>query len=117
MNMLTKEEEQFLADWGARRQQKRRAFSFTLGLPVAVLIVLAIFINILSGWYASAFSVLRSNASTILAVVVASVSIVVFMTVFGSRYQWEQREQRYKELMAKKNTAGRPDNLSSPKSF
>lgn len=117
MNMLTKEEEQFLADWGVRRQQKRRVFSFTLGLPIAVLIVLGLFINLLTGWYDQAFAVLRSNASTILAVLLAAVGIVVFMTIFGGRYQWEQREQRYKELLAKKAAAGTSDNLSAPNSF
>ena len=102
--MLTKEEQQFLDYWSVQRTKKRKS-AFTLGFPLAVLIVLGIFISIVTGWHKEATMELRSDSSTILVIVVAAIAIVVFITVFSIRYQWEQREQRYKELLAKKKKA------------
>ena len=99
--MLTKEEQQFLEYWRVQRTRKRRS-GLPIGFPLAVLVVLGIFVSIATGWHKEAMMVLRSDTSTILVIVVASVAIVIFITVFSIRYQWEQREQRYKELLAKK---------------
>ena len=109
--MLTKEEEQFLKDWEVRRHQKKKVFNFTLGLPLGVVIVVALFANILTGWHKQASMALRNNTSVILVVLVASVAIVVFMTIFSTHYQREQNEQRYQELMAKKQAAEKNDSL------
>ena len=99
--MLTKEEEQFVGYWRTQRHQKQRK-SFALGLRLGVLIVAALFINILTGWHKQAAAALSSDYSTILVIVIAAIAIVLFMMHFASRYQWEQREQRYNELLAKK---------------
>jgi di/tricarboxylate transporter len=102
--MLTKEEEQFLDYWAVQRTKKRR-FAFNVGFSLSVLIVLGIFISIVTGWHKQAAIALRSDSSTILVIVLAAVAIVVFMSVFAARYQKEQHEQRYKELLAKKAAA------------
>ena len=102
--MLTKDEELFLEQWAVRRTKKRRT-GFNVGFPVGVLIVFAIFINIITGWHKQAASALRSDSTSILVIVIAAVGIVVFMSVFAARYQWEQKEQRYNELLVKKNHA------------
>jgi uncharacterized membrane protein YoaK (UPF0700 family) len=99
--MLTKEEQQFLNYWEVQRTKKRR-LAFNVGFPLSVLIVLGIFISIITGWHKQASIALRSDSSTILVIVLAAVAIVVFMSVFAARFQQEQHEQRYKELLAKK---------------
>lgn len=101
--MLTPQEEDFIKDWEVRRLQKKKLFSFSMGIPLSVFIVLAIFIMMISGWHKKATMVLRSNGSLILVIIIAAVGIVAFMTIFTARYQREQNEQRYQELLAKKN--------------
>jgi hypothetical protein len=102
--MLTKEEQQFLDYWAVQRTKKRR-FAFNVGFPLGVLMVFGIFISIVTGWHKQAAMALRSDSSTILVIVLAGVAIVVFMSVFAARYQQEQHEQRYKELLVKKAAA------------
>lgn len=110
--MLTKEDQQFLAYWSVQRTKKRRS-GFNIGLPLGVLMVLGIFVSIITGWHKQALAALRSDLSTILVIVLAAVAIVVFISLFAGRYQWEQREQRYKELLAKKSTAAKKENAKT----
>ena len=72
---------------------------------MGILVIGAIFINIITGWHKKALMVLRANASAVLAVMVAAIGIVVFFTIFSNRYQREQKEQRYQELLAKKKAS------------
>jgi ABC-type dipeptide/oligopeptide/nickel transport system permease component len=102
--MLTEKEEQFIAYWRTQRDRKQRA-GFAIGLPLGVLIVAALFINILTGWHKQGAAALSSDYSTILVIVIAAIAIVIFMTRFASSYLWEQREQRYNELLAKKGAS------------
>lgn len=104
--MLTKDEQQFVDYWRLQRTKKRHA-GFNIGFPLGVCIVLGIFISIVTGWHKQALAVLSSDYSTILVIVLAGLAIVVFLSVFAGRYQWEQREQRYTELLAKQKQAER----------
>ena len=102
--MLTKEEKDFLAYWEANRLHKKRFLrQFSIGLPVGVLLVAAVFVNLLSGWYKKADMIIRSNSSLLATILIALVAIAVFFTIFSSRHKWEQNEQRYQELKAKEN--------------
>jgi len=74
-----------------------------IGLPLAVTIVAAIFINFFSGWYKRADMELRTNSSLIIVVVIAIVLIAGFISVFSAKHQWEMNEQRYKEFLSKKD--------------
>jgi heme/copper-type cytochrome/quinol oxidase subunit 2 len=105
--MLTPKEEEFIKYWEVKRQQKRSIFKFTMGLPLGVIIVLALFVNMLTGWHKGAAMALQNNTSVVLVIIVAAIAIVVFMTVFSSHYQREQNEQRYQELLAKRKRAER----------
>ncbi|MEI9810483.1 MAG: hypothetical protein WDO16_22880 [Bacteroidota bacterium] len=106
--MLTEEEERFIGYWEANRLRRKRGFrQLAVGLPLAVLIMAALFINFFSGWYKRADMILRSQsqsvqASLVLVIVIAALLIVVFTTVFSIRHKWDQHEQRYRELLAKK---------------
>jgi nitrate reductase gamma subunit len=102
--MLTQEEKSFVEYWSANRLKKKRSLrQFTIGLPMGVLIIVALFANILTGWHKRAAMVLQSNSSLILVIVIAAIAIVIFITVFSVRHQWEQNEQRYNELLLKQS--------------
>jgi membrane protein implicated in regulation of membrane protease activity len=106
--MLTDEETRFMEYWEANRLRKRRGFrQLAVGLPLAVTIMAALFINFFSGWYKRADMMIRSQsqssqASLVLVIVIAALLIVVFTTVFSIRHKWDQHEQRYRELLEKK---------------
>ena len=100
--MLSQQEKDFLRYWEENRLNKKRFLrQFSIGLPLGVLIAVAIFLNLLSGWYKKADMEIRSNSSQIPVIIIALVSIVVFITIFSSYHKWEQNEQRYKELKRK----------------
>ena len=118
--MLTSEEVNFIEYWRVQRVRKKRSLKqFTIGLPLGVIIIVALFLNIATGWHKQATATLKSNSSLILVVLIAAVAIVVFMTVFSMRYKWEQHEQRYQELISKEaapNAAPMNQNESNNKS-
>jgi membrane protein YdbS with pleckstrin-like domain len=100
--MLTQEEQDFLKYWAEQRLRKKKTLKqFSIGLPMGVMIVLALFINLLVGWHKKAAMIMQSHGSIIITVVVAAVGIVVFMTIFSRNHQWDMYEQRYQELLQK----------------
>ena len=101
--MLTQEEKRFIDYWKENRQRKKRwLWQFAAGLPLAVGIVAAILINIFSGWFKGATSALRMNSSLVITILIATLLIVIFIVVFSSRHKWDQNEQRYQELLNRK---------------
>ena|SRR5688572_15396422 len=102
--MLTEEEKKFIEYWENHRLRRKKLLKqLAIGLPLAVLIVAAIFINFFSGWYKRADMMLRANSSLIIVVLVAIVLIVGFTSVFSAKHQWDMNEQRYREFLAKKD--------------
>lgn len=102
--MLSQEEQKFLAYWEANRlKRKKSILQVAVGLPLAVLIVLAIFINLVLGWYKRADMEIRTDSSLIIVILIACVGIVAFIVFFSARYNWEQNEQHYKELLYKRD--------------
>jgi len=107
--MLTQEEQDFLKYWAQQRLRKKKTLKqFSIGLPMGVMIVLALFINLLVGWHKKAAVVMQSHGSVIITVLVAAVGIVVFMTIFSRYHQWDMYEQRYQELLQKQAPPGEP---------
>jgi membrane protein YdbS with pleckstrin-like domain len=101
--MLTPDEEKFIEYWEANRLSRKKVLKqLYVGLPFAALLVIAIVVNFLSGWYKRGDMEILSNSSLILVVVIAGIAIVVFTTVFSVRHKWEMNEQLYRELLAKK---------------
>ena len=101
--MLTPDEEKFIEYWEANRLSRKKVLKqLYVGLPFAALLVIAIIVNFLSGWYKRADMEIRSNSSLVLVVVIAGIAIVVFTTVFSVRHKWDMNEQLYRELLAKK---------------
>jgi uncharacterized membrane protein YhaH (DUF805 family) len=108
--MYTEEEKQFMEYWEANRLRRKRFWKqLAIGLPLGVVLVMSIFLSFLSGWHSQADVELRSqarsrpdSASIILVLVVAALIIVVFTAVFSAKHRWDMYEQRYKELIARK---------------
>ena len=107
--MLTEEEKQFITYWEENRLKNRKTTrQLALGLPLAALLVIAIFINFFSGWYKKADMVRnkvqqQNESSLILVLIGAAILIVVFVTVFSVRHKWEKHEQRYLELLSRRD--------------
>lgn len=102
--MLTEDEEKFIAYWEVNRLRKGKIWKqLAVGLPVAGLLVISIFINFFSGWYKRADMELRSQSSLVVVVMIAAVLIIVFMTVFSARHKWDMNEQRYRQFLSKKD--------------
>ena len=103
--MFTVKEKEFIEYWEKNRLVKKRIFrQLSLGMPLGVLIVGAIFINFFSGWYKRAEMTLHGEQSSlILVLLVAALLIVVFVVVFSVRHKWDMNEQLYKELLSRKD--------------
>lgn len=101
--MLTEDEKRFLEYWEANRLRKKKVWrNLSVGLPLGVAMVIGVIINIFSGWFLRADMVIRANSPFVLIIVIASLGIVIFTTVFSANHRWEMNEQHYRELLAKK---------------
>lgn len=103
--MLTERDNEFLKYWEHNRLRKKKVLKqLAVGLPLAVVLVIAIFLNFFSGWYQRA-DMARSEeaASLILVLIAAALLIVVFVVIFSARHRWDMNEQHYRELMSRKN--------------
>ena len=102
--MLTEQEKGFIGYWEQNRLKKKRLlWQLAAGLPLGALLAGTILLNYFSGWHKRAEMKLWANSSGSLVVIVALLLIIVFIVVFSSRHRWDMNEQRYKELMAKKD--------------
>ena len=101
--MLTDQEEAFITYWAANREKQKRTFrQFLLGIPLALLFVVPITLNFFSGWYKRATMMRNTQDFNPGVLLLALILIVVFIAIFSRRFRWEQNEQRYIELLAKK---------------
>ena len=104
--MLTAEEQAFIEFWAVQRLKKKSVASrLSSGLPLGVMIVVALFASILTGWYKRATMVIQTHGSVILLVVIAAVAIVGFMSYFSAQHEWDQAEERYQYLLHKQSGA------------
>ena len=102
--MLTDDEKKFIDYWQHNRLKKKKVLKqLSVGLPLGVLLVATICINFLSGWYKRAQMMINTDPSLILVIIIASVLIVIFIAVFSARHHWDLNEQRYKELLARRD--------------
>jgi hypothetical protein len=101
--MLSVEEEAFIEYWKANREKQKRTFrQFLLGIPLALLFVIPIVINFFSGWYKRAAMMANTSDFNPGVLLLALIIIVVFIAIFSRKFRWEQNEQRYIELLARK---------------
>jgi hypothetical protein len=101
--MLTKQEQDFIRYWETNRlSRKKVARQFLIGIPVGLAFVIPIVINFSSGWYKRAQMEANSEDFNPMVLMVALLLIVGFTAIFYQRHKWDQYEQRYRELLARK---------------
>jgi hypothetical protein len=109
--MLTQQEKDFLRYWENNRLRRKKTMrQFLVGIPIGLLFVIPIVINFTSGWYKRAQMEANNQDFNPVVLLVALLVIVVFTAIFYQRHQWDQYEQRYRELLAreKRDIAGAP---------
>jgi membrane protein YdbS with pleckstrin-like domain len=103
--MLTEEENGFIGYWENNRLRKKKVWrQLSIGLPLAVVLVIAIFANLFSGWDKRAeMEMKKEQSSLILVLLAAALLIVAFVVIFSARHRWDLNEQRYRELLDRRN--------------
>ncbi|WEK35093.1 MAG: hypothetical protein P0Y53_21600 [Candidatus Pseudobacter hemicellulosilyticus] len=99
---MTENEQQFLQYWEASREREGRwQYQLMSGIPIGLLFSLPILFIMFTSrlWYKRADMVANTTSPWLF--VVAVIIIAVFVAVFYKRFQWERKEQFYKELKAK----------------
>jgi ABC-type dipeptide/oligopeptide/nickel transport system permease component len=116
--MLSKEEEDFIIYWKTNRERQKKTFrQFLLGIPLALLFVVPIGLNFFSGWYKRATMVSRTSEFSPGILLLALILIVVFIAIFSRKFKWEQYEQRYIELLNKKQKQEENEKKGSDAAF
>ena len=112
--MLSKEETAFIDYWETNRlRRKKLVRQFLLGVPIGLLFVIPIVINLGSGWYRRANVEANSADFDPRVLFVALLLIVGFVSIFWQRHKWDQYEQRYQELIARREREQRAAGLLS----
>jgi hypothetical protein len=115
--MLTQQEKDFIRYWAANRLRRKKVVTqFLVGIPIGLAFVIPIVINFVSGWYKRAQMEANSQDFNPVVLLIALLLIVGFTAVFYQRHQWDQYEQRYRELLARdarENPPAPGDPLSS----
>jgi uncharacterized membrane protein YfcA len=102
--MLTEDEKSFIDYWEHNRAHKKKVLKqLSVGLPLGVLLVAAIFLNFFSGWDKRALVVINSDPSLIIIIIIACLLIVAFIAIFSVRHQWDLNEQHYNELITRRD--------------
>jgi hypothetical protein len=102
--MLNDQEKEFIAFWETNRLRQRKFIKYVqYGLPLGVAIGFGILANLVSGWYKQASMIVNADPSLILVLLIALILIIVFISIFTVRHRWDLNEQRYKELLSKRN--------------
>lgn len=105
--MLSTEESKFLDYWEKNRERKKKVYrQLSVGLPTGAVLVIAIFINVFSGWYTRALMTYNGDKSILLVLLLGGIGITTFFTIYSARHRWDQNEQKYKELLQKKKKRG-----------
>jgi hypothetical protein len=115
--MLTQQEKDFIRYWAANRLRRKKVVTqFLIGIPIGLAFVIPIVINFVSGWYKRAQMEANSQDFNPGVLLVALLLIVGFTAIFYQRHQWDQYEQRYRELLAReaRENTPTPEDLLSP---
>lgn len=100
--MITEEEEKFYQYWSKTRTNYKASIRpYLKGLSIGFAIGVGILLTIYPGWYTRA----NMQANTVLNpfLFLLAITLVAFFMAFIYRnYQWEQQEQRFKIINAKR---------------
>jgi uncharacterized membrane protein YcjF (UPF0283 family) len=101
--MLTPQEERFIEYWQQNRDREKKLFrQLLIGLPAGLLLAIGIVASVVTRqWYQQADMIANSELNPNV-LIIAILAIVVFIAIFYKKFQWDQKEQLYKELLSKK---------------
>ena len=100
--MLTQQEKNFIRYWESNRLRRKKIVrQFLVGIPIGLLFVIPITINFASGWDKRAQMEANNQEFNPIVLLVALLLIVGFTAIFYQRHQWDQYEQRYRELLSR----------------
>jgi hypothetical protein len=102
--MLTQQENDFIRYWESNRLRRKKIVrQFLVGIPIGLLFVIPITINFASGWDKRAQMEANNQEFNPIVLLIALLLIVGFTAIFYQRHQWDQYEQRYRELLSRKD--------------
>lgn len=108
--MLTKHEENFITYWEQNRDREKKLLrQLFIGLPAGLLIGAGVVLSLDLNWYTRANMVANTSLNPYV-LLIAIAAIAVFTGIFYKKYQWDMNEQRYRELLFKRE---REKNVSS----
>lgn len=100
--MLSNEEEKFLTWWGNNgEKEKKRMRLIFIGISGGLIMGIAIVILLTSGWYVRANMEANSELNPFV-LIFAIIIIAIFSGFFYKKFKWDMNEQRYRELLSKK---------------
>ena len=111
-NMLTNQEKDFIDFWAKNRiAQKTSIRPFLIGLSAGLLFGLVVVAVLYSGWYTRAN--MQANSKLNGFVFFAGIILVSFFMAYLYRsFSWENREQQYKELLAKQKRQSKAPSIA-----
>jgi NADH:ubiquinone oxidoreductase subunit 5 (subunit L)/multisubunit Na+/H+ antiporter MnhA subunit len=101
--MVTPQEEQFIQYWQQNRDREKKLFrQLLIGLPAGMMLAIGIVASLVTAkWYERADMVANTELNPNV-LIIAILAIIVFVAIFYKKFQWDQKEQLYKELLSKK---------------
>jgi len=109
--MLSSSDEIFLAYWSQNgEKQKTSTRPFLIGLSAGFALGISLILVLSTGWYERANMEANSRLSSIV-FLLAILLISFFMAFFYRKFRWEMQEQRYLELVSRKNKAENEDTV------
>ena len=107
--MPENDNETFLARWSENREKEKTSFRpFMIGLSAGFALGVSVIAAMESGWYERA-NMEANSKMNYLVLLLAILSISLFMAFIYRKFRWEMQEQRYMELLAAKKNAQNRD--------
>lgn len=102
---MTMDEEKFLNYWTvARKNYFKSPMAYLKGFSGGIVLGVFIVLLIASGWYQRANMVANAQANPFVLLLVI-IAVSAGMGFIYRRFKWEMNEQKYAELMHKKNSS------------
>jgi hypothetical protein len=107
---LSPQQEEFMAWWEKNRDKEKRTFrQLVVGLPLGLIFASPIILNFIASrfWYRRAEAVGNSQFNPAV-LLIAAAAIAAFVAIMNKKLKWEQHEQYYLSLKARKEDENDP---------
>ncbi len=96
-------DDDFVKYWAENREKQKTSIRpLLVGMSSGFMIGILILVSLSSGWYLRAEMVANASFSSVV-FILAILLLSFFLAFFYRKFRWEMQEQRYQELMAKRN--------------